>query len=164
MVRKDKPPAASSKPKFWEKPLTSLNKDEWENLCDGCGKCCLKIFEDEETGQLARTRIACRYFRREDGRCSCYKERTLRVPDCMDVSTLDILASHWMPETCAYRLRAEGKPLPDWHPLISGSRDAMEKSGNSIQYWCISEDYVHPDGMDEHVISWVNGQGARQNG
>ncbi|MEY8842794.1 YcgN family cysteine cluster protein, partial [Cribrihabitans sp. XS_ASV171] len=109
---------AALAPRFWEKkPLKKLSRREWEALCDGCGKCCLNKLEDEETGEVALTRVACRLL--DDGSCRCahYENRHTFVPDCI-VLTPDNLDSHayWMPRTCAYRLLWEGRELYDWHP------------------------------------------------
>lgn len=147
--------AAEVGERFWEKPLAELNDVEWERLCDGCGRCCLKKLEDEETGELAWTRVVCRYFDSGSSRCRCYSERTVRVPDCLDVRGLSSADARWMPPTCAYRLRLEDKPLHDWHPLLSGSRQAMELAGIAVTGKVLSEEHVHPEGMEEHVIRWV---------
>ncbi len=141
--------------KFWEKPLAELNESEWESLCDGCGRCCLKKLVDEEQDTVIYTRVVCRYFNNSDSRCSRYTDRTLLVPDCVNVKEIDMSAIDWMPDTCAYRLRFEGKPLYDWHPLIAGSREAMNAAGISIADRSISEQHVHPDGYEEHIIRWV---------
>jgi uncharacterized cysteine cluster protein YcgN (CxxCxxCC family) len=127
--------------RFWErKPLTKLNPQEWEALCDGCGKCCLNKLEDEDSGQVALTRVACRLL--DDHSCACahYENRHQFVPDCI-VLKPDNLDSHayWMPATCAYRLLWEGKPLYDWHPLISGDADSVHKAGISVRGITVSE-------------------------
>ncbi len=140
---------------FWEKPLNELSSEEWELLCDGCGRCCLKKFEDEDTDELIYTRIVCQYLDQSTGLCGCYPDRRKLVPDCLNVNEMDISTASWMPSTCAYRLRFEGKPLADWHPLISGSRDAMLEEGIALGGRAISEEYVHPEGYEEHVIRWV---------
>ncbi len=141
--------------KFWEYPLDTLNKQEWELLCDGCGRCCLKKLQDEDTDELLWTRVICRYFQEKDSRCGCYEERTRLVPDCLDVASMDIAAAQWMPSTCAYRLRFEGKPLFDWHPLLAGSRTAMVEAGITVAGRVLSEEHVHPSGYEEHVVRWV---------
>ncbi len=140
---------------FWEKPLSELTSAEWEQLCDGCGQCCLKSLEDESTGEIALTRVVCRHHDQETGACGSYSSRHELVPDCLDVGKMDIGAAPWMPETCAYRLRYENKPLKSWHPLIAGDRAAMIAEGIALAGSAISEDYVHPDGYDEHIIRWV---------
>jgi uncharacterized cysteine cluster protein YcgN (CxxCxxCC family) len=125
---------------FWEKPLSSLDRGEWEALCDGCGRCCVHKLEDEETGELHPTNVACRLLDRRSGRCSDYSNRRKHVADCvvLDRSTLGTL--DWLPETCAYRLRAAGEPLRDWHYLVSGSRETVHQAGQSTRGWTVSED------------------------
>lgn len=151
--------SATLREAFWELPLASLNSDEWEALCDGCGRCCVKKFVDEDTNLLHWTRVVCRYYEQETSRCGCYSERTANVPDCIDVKNLDIEETNWMPDTCAYKLRALDKPLYSWHPLIAGSRDEIEAADITIGGKVISEVYVHPEGYEEHVIRWINGDG-----
>ena len=141
--------------KFWEKPLSELSNDEWEMLCDGCGRCCLKKVVDDESEAIHYTRVVCKYFLEESSSCQCYKDRSELVPDCLNVKSMDLAAINWMPDTCAYRLRFDNKPLFDWHPLIAGSRELMDKQGISIRGRAVSEEYVHPEGLDEHIIQWV---------
>ena len=143
--------------RFWErKPLTALNRREWELLCDGCARCCLLKMEDEETGQLYYTRIVCRHLNLDTGRCGVYAQRTRLVPTCHRLSADTLEQIYFMPRTCAYRLLAEGKPLPPWHPLVAGNREQMQQAGITLQGRVLSERYVHPDGWDEHVIDWVD--------
>lgn len=144
---------------FWERPLETLDEQEWEQLCDGCGRCCLKKLTDEEDEQVYYTRVICRYFDQRTSRCSCYGSRTVKVPDCLRVRDHDIAQLPWIPDTCAYRLRAEGKPLFDWHPLVAGSRAEMEAAGIAVAGRVISEEYVHEQGLEEHVIDWVVADG-----
>lgn len=142
--------------RFWEMPLSELNGQEWERLCDGCGRCCLKKFSDTDSDEVVYTRVVCRYFIEENSSCSCYEERTTLVPDCLDIRSMDLGSANWMPETCAYRLRYENKPLFDWHPLIAGSRQKIEDLGLTITGKVISEQHVHPEGFEEHIIRWVS--------
>jgi uncharacterized cysteine cluster protein YcgN (CxxCxxCC family) len=125
---------------FWERPLAELDRGEWEALCDGCGRCCVHKLEDEETGELYPTNVACKLLDRRNGRCTDYSNRRKLVADCvvLDRGKLDKL--DWLPETCAYRLRAAGKPLPDWHYLVSGSRETVHLAGQSTRGWTVSED------------------------
>lgn len=146
---------------FWELPLAQLSPREWELLCDGCARCCLKKLQDEGTdGQgpvrLAYTRVVCRYLDQDKCSCTAYNRRNVLVPDCLvlDMSVLQASVD-WIPDTCAYKLRYQNKPLPDWHPLLSGARDAMLAQGIAVTGRVISEDYVHDDGLEEHVIRWV---------
>ena len=142
--------------KFWELPLNELSDLEWEALCDGCGRCCLKKFVDDETEELFWTRIVCKYFDNNSGACSCYKERTQLVVDCLDVRELIPKRTEWMPPTCAYRLRANDKPLFDWHPLLSKDSSSVISFGISIQDKTLSEENVHPEGYPEHIVRWVD--------
>ena len=147
-VQADKP--------FWERPLHTLNRQEWEQLCDGCGRCCLKKLGEADSPRVHYTRVICRYFDQRTSRCGCYASRTRKVPDCLQVWEHDIGDLKWIPATCAYKLRHEGRPLYDWHPLLAGSRTLMEEQGIAVAGRVLSEDYVHEDGMEEHVIHWVS--------
>lgn len=139
---------------FWrEKPLSKLTQDEWEALCDGCAKCCLQRLEDEDSGEVYTTNIVCRYLNEEECRCSDYANRSVNVPDCVSV-TLELLQDpYWLPSTCAYRLLAEGKELPAWHPLISGTQESVANSGNSIKGRVICE--TQADSPEHHLIEWA---------
>ncbi len=142
---------------FWkQKSLAAMSREEWESLCDGCGKCCLHKLEDEDSGELAYTRVICRYFDEDSCRCQVYTERKTLVPTCVVLTPGNLKDLPWMPQTCAYRLLYEGKDLPAWHPLLSGSRKQIEESGNTVAGKVISEDYVHEDGYDEHLVKWVS--------
>lgn len=141
-------------PRFWEKkPLSELNQKEWEALCDGCGKCCLNKLEDEETGEVALTRVACRLLDDATCRCSQYPIRHQFVPECI-VLKPDNLDTHayWMPETCAYRLVWQGKPLPEWHPLLTGTPESVHAAGVSVRGWTVSEFETPEDEWEDHII------------
>jgi len=140
--------------RFWEKkPLTKMSKDEWEALCDGCGKCCLNKLEDEDTEEVALTRVACRLLDDVTCRCSHYENRHQFVPDCIVLKpeNLDTHA-YWMPLTCAYRLLWQGKPLYDWHPLISGDPDSVHRAGISVQNKTVSEFDTPFEEWEDHII------------
>ncbi len=141
-------------PRFWErKALTDLNPQEWEALCDGCGKCCLNKLEDEDTGHVELTRVACRLFDDTTCRCAQYEIRHQFVPECIVLkpSNIDDHA-YWMPKTCAYRLLWEGKPLFNWHPLISGTPDTVHAAGVSMQNTTVAEFEVDEDDWEDHII------------
>jgi hypothetical protein len=129
-----------SGPPFWEKPLASLTRAEWEALCDGCGKCCLNKVEDADTGEVHATNVACRLLDRESGRCANYRGRHAYVPDCIRLTASNVTRLSWLPSTCAYRLRSEGRELPEWHYLICGDREAVHRAGASVRGWTVSED------------------------
>ncbi|AHE56704.1 YcgN family cysteine cluster protein [Sphingomonas sanxanigenens] len=137
--------------RFWEeKPLAALSRDEWESLCDGCGKCCLHKLEDEDTGELHPTNVACRLLDRRNARCSDYRRRHAYVPECVRLTPVKLRQIDWLPATCAYRLVDEGKPLADWHHLISGDPESVHRAGMSVRGWTVSEDDVGD--LENHVI------------
>lgn len=141
---------------FWErKSLAEMDDREWEALCDGCARCCLHKLEDAETGEVAYTGVRCRHLLEAECRCSDYPNRSVLMPNCISLRREDIASLHWLPATCAYRLLAEDKPLADWHPLVSGRPDSVHEAGISIRGRAISDEFVHPDGYDEHIIHWV---------
>ena len=135
---------------FWEKPLPALDRGEWEALCDGCGRCCLHKLEDEETGELYPTNVACKLLDRRQGRCKDYSNRKALVADCVRLDRRNLGKLDWLPETCAYRLRAAGKPLPEWHYLISGSRETVHEAGQSTCGWTVSE--VDAGELEHHLV------------
>ncbi len=137
------------RPRFWELPLETLDRAEWEALCDGCGKCCLHKLEDEVTGELFPTNVACRLLDRKSCRCKDYRNRRAYVPDCVRLDAESLCGIDWLPSTCAYRLRAEDKPLFDWHYLISGDPESVHEAGISVRGWTVSEDDV---GDLEHYL------------
>lgn len=139
--------------RFWEKPIEQLDRGQWEALCDGCGKCCLHKLEDEDSGEMHATNVACRLLDRRTGWCSDYKHRRAYVPECVRLTTNNVRAIDWLPSTCAYRLRGEDKPLPDWHYLISGDRDAVHRAGESVKGWTVSEDDVGD--LEHHLVDRV---------
>ncbi len=141
-------------PRFWErKPLARLTRREWEALCDGCGKCCLNKLEDEVTGEVALTRVACRLLDDHSCRCAQYDIRHQFVPECIVLrpENLDDNA-YWMPETCAYRLLHEGRPLYWWHPLISGDPETVHAAGISVRGLTLSEFETPEEEWEDHII------------
>ena len=140
---------------WWQRPLQDLDREQWEALCDGCAKCCLHKLEDEDSCEVFYTKVRCRYLEEETCRCSDYAQRSVLVPNCIQLQPGNVDELDWLPSSCAYRLRAEGKPLPEWHYLVSGSRESVHSAGISIRGRAISDEYVHPDGYDEHIVTWV---------
>jgi uncharacterized cysteine cluster protein YcgN (CxxCxxCC family) len=136
---------------FWDKPLAELTRAEWEALCDGCGKCCLHKLEDEVTGEIFPTNVACKLLDRRTCRCTHYRGRKRLVPDCVRLTPDRLSKIDWLPATCAYKLRAEGKPLPEWHYLVSGDREAMHRAGMSVRGWTISEQDAG-ENLEDHLV------------
>lgn len=145
---------------FWEtKTLAEMSPSEWESLCDGCGLCCLIRFEDEDTGVVTPTRVACRLFDGQACRCRDYDHRRDFVPDCIKLTPGNVSRLPWMPKSCAYRRLAEGRGLAPWHPLVSGDPETVHRAGVSVRGETISEetladpedalDYMAPDLMIE---------------
>ena len=140
--------------RFWEeKSINALSDAEWEALCDGCGKCCLNKIEDEDTGRVYLTRVACRLFDDSTCRCGQYEIRHQFVPECI-VLRPDNIDQHayWMPRTCAYRLLWQGKPLPAWHPLLSGDPETVHDAGVSMRHRTVPEFEVSEDDWEDHLI------------
>ena len=131
--------------RFWEKkPLNKMSQVEWEALCDGCGKCCLNKLEDEDTEEVALTRVACRLL--DDATCRCVHDCIVLKPDNLDTH------AYWMPQTCAYRLLWQGKPLYDWHPLISGTAQSVHDAGISVQGNTVSEFDTPFEEWEDYII------------
>ena len=144
------------RPQFWKKyPLDQLSSEEWEALCDGCGLCCLLKLEDEDTHEVAYTKVACKLLNCTTGQCSDYSQRQQHVPDCIQLTPEKLATIHWLPPSCAYRRLKEGKSLPAWHYLNTGTRDSVIKARKSAAGRCISETEVNEEDIDEYIVRWV---------
>lgn len=140
---------------FWKtKSLEAMSPQEWESLCDGCGKCCLAKLEDEDSGEIHWTSIGCRLFEEQSCRCSDYANRLSKVEDCVQLTPQNVRTLSWLPSTCAYRLVAEGHDLYWWHPLVSGSRDSVHQAGISVRGRITALETDVPDVEDyfEHLL------------
>lgn len=127
---------------------------EWESLCDGCAKCCLVKLEDVETEELHTTSVVCALLDQDLCRCRDYPNRHVHVPTCVKLSPQNVGALDWMPQTCAYRLLANGKDLPWWHPLVSGDPNTVHDAGISVRYKVISEDEVVDEDLEDYIVAW----------
>lgn len=140
---------------FWKrKKLGEMSAGEWESLCDGCGKCCMAKLEDEDTGEIHWTSVACRLFDAGTCRCSDYRNRLKKVADCIRLTPENVVTIGWLPATCAYRLVAEGKDIADWHPLVSGSRETVHEAGVSMlgRVSASEADLAEPEDYFDHVL------------
>ena len=139
---------------FWRrKTLEQLDQSEWESLCDGCGRCCLVKLEDEDTGDVHLTRLACRMLDHSTCRCSDYENRHAKMPDCVAIDPGKVRSLGWLPATCGYRLVAEGRELYWWHPLMSGDADTVHQAGVSVRGWATSETKAKPGTMHRYIIN-----------
>ena len=147
----------TTRPRFWENyALNELTHTEWEALCDGCGKCCLRKLEYEDTGEVEYTNVACRLLDTQTCRCRDYANRKKIVEDCILVTPERLeQILYWMPTTCAYRLLAEGRSLEAWHPLISGRAESVAEAGISLAGRMVSEVGIHDDDLDDYVVEWL---------
>jgi uncharacterized protein len=156
---------------FWQtKTLDEMSPDEWESLCDGCGRCCLVKLEDEDTGDLHHTDVACRLFDGGSCRCRDYANRSQSVPDCVTLTPHEVRTLRWLPPSCAYRRISEGRGLAEWHPLVSGDTESVVRAGVSVRGRVHAlEDDVTVAQMQRRIRTWPNrepvaaraGQGRR---
>lgn len=136
---------------FWKTtPLDSMTEEQWESLCDGCGKCCVYKIEDDE-GELYQTDVSCQYFNSATCQCGDYENRLTLVPDCIQVTPQGAREYEWLPNTCAYKLLAHGRDLPDWHPLVSGDPESVHRENRSARNKVISEKVAGD--LEDHVIA-----------
>lgn len=141
--------------KFWEtKNLIDMNKNEWESLCDKCGKCCVIKLEDFDTQEVHYTNVSCKLLCEKSASCKDYENRKSIVPDCIILSPDNLKDLKWMPETCAYKLLNEGKNLPYWHPLLSGNDKEIVNSGNSVKNRVTNENEIKIKNLPDHIFNW----------
>ena len=138
---------------FWrEKKLEEMSRAEWESLCDGCGRCCLHKLRDDITEKISFTNVACRLLDLNTGLCSSYRNRREHVADCVQLTPKKLRKMDWLPPSCAYRLVHEGKDLPKWHPLRSGTQESVMEAGASVAGRCLSEREAGP--FEHHLVTW----------
>ena len=138
---------------FWlTTSLEELSSEQWELLCDGCGLCCLVKIEDEDSGEVLNTSVSCKLLDTDSCRCNDYDNRLREAPMCKKLTRENLAIMSWLPKTYAYVLLADKKPLPEWHYLVSGDREAVHEAGVSARWFALSEDYIHPEQLVQFVI------------
>ena len=139
---------------FWKKPLAELTTAEWEALCDGCGKCCLVKLRCADTDRVYFTDVACKLLDTRTCRCGDYAARTRLVPDCVVLDKDTVGSLDWLPQSCAYRRRAEGRDLAWWHPLVSGDPESVHRAGISVRDRIVSEGDVSETELEDRLVDW----------
>ncbi|MCH8834554.1 MAG: YcgN family cysteine cluster protein [Proteobacteria bacterium] len=138
---------------FWRrKTLAEMTRGEWESLCDGCAKCCLDKLQDDDTGEISYTEVACRLLDLGTCRCTDYANRKRFVPDCVVLTPRTVARLTWLPSSCAYRLISEGRDLEWWHPLVSGDPETVHRAGVSVRGRAVPE-AVAGD-LEDHIVHW----------
>ena len=149
-------PQAAAELPFWKrKAMREMTREDWESLCDGCGRCCLNKLVEEDTDKLFYTDVGCRLLDGETCRCKDYKNRAEKVSDCVTLTSRNINRLNWLPPTCGYRLVAAGKDLPWWHPLISGDPNTVHEAGVSVRGKVSDSEANVPDAkLEDYIVSW----------
>jgi len=142
---------------FWNtKSLAEMTAEEWESVCDGCGRCCLHKLQDEDTGLMFYTNVACRLLDREQCRCSDYPQRMAIVHDCLSLAADAETRFDWLPLSCAYRRLANRQSLEWWHPLVSGDPDTVHQAGISVRGKTVPEVSVLKEDLEDYIIHWID--------
>jgi hypothetical protein len=143
---------------YWEaKSLSQMDEQEWESICDGCGKCCLQKLQDDETNEIYYTDLACHQLNIKSCQCKVYPDRFKHVDSCVDLTPKHLDVFEWLPDTCSYRVHHETGALPDWHPLLVGDNSQMIRQGLTVKDYAINEKRVPEEDWETHVIRWVHG-------
>lgn len=138
---------------FWEtKTLAEMTDEEWEALCDGCGRCCVYILHNDETGDVFETDVACKLFDAKKRQCTNYAGRFDIVSDCVKVTPDNVEKLSWMPKTCAYRRLANGRPLAEWHPLVSGDCNSVVRAKIAVDPGLVSEDEIDDETLEDRIV------------
>lgn len=156
--------------KFWlKKSLAEMNNDEWEAICDGCGKCCLHTFIDSdeqeesfestdvlrEGEEIIYTAIVCRYLDTKKCFCTEYENRTSLVPSCVKLTKDNIDNIFFMPPSCSYRRLHEGRGLASWYPLLNnGSKAVMHRMGISVKGRVMKDNQIDMDLFEDYIADW----------
>lgn len=154
---------------FWEtKSLEQMERSEWEQICDGCAKCCLhKFIADDTVEELTTTdkfnegetidftNIACQYLNDKTCSCTVYPKRRELVPDCVELTPENLNDIFYMPPSCSYRRLQEGRGLPSWHPLLNkGKKSKMHQVGISARGKVIKDNQVDIEDFEDYIVKW----------
>lgn len=155
--------------KYWETTaLENMSDIEWEGICDGCAKCCLhKFIDDDNVTEAAATdhiqqgekihytNIACGLLNTKTCSCTQYMQRTKLVPDCVKLTKDNLQDIFFMPPSCSYRRLYEKRGLPSWHPLLNkGKKSAMHKSGMSVRGKTVADHDVDLEQFEDYIALW----------
>ncbi|MEL6298940.1 MAG: YcgN family cysteine cluster protein [Pseudomonadota bacterium] len=152
------------RPPFWErKALSEMTRREWEQLCDGCGRCCMLKVEDEDTGDIFLTGLSCRLLDTDSCKCTDYPDRQAKVSDCIVLSPDRVGELSWLPPSCAYRRVSEGRGLAWWHPLVSGDHMTVHEAGISVKGWALAETATRVTSIEDYLIDGWPDDEADQN-
>ena len=137
--------------RFWETtPFHRMSREQWESLCDGCGKCCVHKLEDDDTGEVFPTNVCCRLLDTRTARCSDYRNRKALVPECVRLTPARLDDLDWLPESCTYLRVHRGQGLAEWHHLLTGDRESIHRAGQSVAGRVIRED--HAGDLEDYII------------
>lgn len=143
----------TDKSRFWEQiPFVELNEKQWESICDGCCQCCAHKLQDDDTNEIFKTNVVCQYLDTDKCQCTVYPDRQKLVPDCIKITPENAGELSWFPETCGYRLLANGKPLPSWHPLETGNSNSTQQAGVCVTGKVISELEVAEEDLEDFIV------------
>lgn len=143
----------SENQRFWENtPFDQFTSKQWESICDGCAQCCAHKLQDEDTEEVFLTNVVCQYLDTKKCQCSVYNDRHVHVPDCIKITPENAGELLWIPETCGYRLLANGKPLPEWHPLMTGDSDSTRSANMTVTDKVISDADVNMDDLEDYLV------------
>lgn len=119
------------------KNLNKIGLQEWEAVCQHCGRCCLLKLQDDETDEIYYTNVICRYYDIEKNLCTVYDKRCDLVPECLKLTPQNVDKLPWMPKVCAYRKLFD--------------TNYRQQNLKPLQGRVISETMVAEDELEDHI-------------